>query len=115
METERQVGGTRPPRGPDDSPYLTTKQAARYLGFSARTLEAMRRKGEGPPFRYHGNRIRYHIDDLDAWSAARLHRKPPPRTHVDDKQGELPLERDDDDDPHPTPPHTPPKKNGRRH
>jgi len=52
------------------SPFLDTAQAAFYIGLSKRTLEDMRRSGEGPKFRRHGRRIRYHIDDLAAWSEA---------------------------------------------
>ncbi|WP_029934507.1 helix-turn-helix domain-containing protein [Sphingomonas sp. UNC305MFCol5.2] len=59
------------------SPYLDTKQAAHHLGLSVRTLEFMRRKRKGPPFRRHGGRVRYHIDELDSWSRgagrSRLH------------------------------------------
>ena len=51
------------------SPFLTTDQAAHYVGLSRRTLEKMRTAGGGPRFRKHGRYVRYHIDDLDAWSA----------------------------------------------
>ena len=50
------------------SPFLTTDQAARYLGLALRTLEKMRSEGRGPRFRRHGRYIRYHIAELDAWS-----------------------------------------------
>jgi excisionase family DNA binding protein len=51
------------------SPFLNTAQAAHYLGISARTLEDMRIADAGPVWRRHGLRhVRYHIDDLDAWS-----------------------------------------------
>jgi excisionase family DNA binding protein len=50
------------------SPFLNTDQAAHYVGLSRRTLEKMRTAGEGPRFRKHGRYVRYHIDDLDAWS-----------------------------------------------
>ena len=52
------------------SPYLNTQMAAFYVGLSVSALEKMRCKGEGPPFYYHGRHVRYHIDDLDAWSRA---------------------------------------------
>ena len=52
------------------SPFLNTPQAAHYVGLSARTLEKMRVVGGGPQFRKHGRYVRYHIDDLDAWSAS---------------------------------------------
>ncbi|AUN32733.1 helix-turn-helix transcriptional regulator [Niveispirillum cyanobacteriorum] len=48
--------------------FLNTAQAAFYIGLSHRTLEKMRLTGGGPRFRKHGRYVRYHIDDLDAWS-----------------------------------------------
>jgi excisionase family DNA binding protein len=56
------------------SPFLDTAQAAHYVGLSRRTLEKMRVAGGGPKFRKHGRYVRYHIDDLDDWSAARARR-----------------------------------------
>lgn len=50
------------------SPFLTAKQAAHYLGLSAKTLANMRWRGEGPPHRRHSGQIRYHINDLEEWS-----------------------------------------------
>jgi excisionase family DNA binding protein len=50
------------------SPFLTTKQAAKYLCLSSRTLEKMRMTAHGPRFRKHGRYVRYHINDLDMWS-----------------------------------------------
>ncbi len=55
------------------TPFLTTDQAARYVGLSRPALEKMRRKGRGPRFRKHGRYVRYHIADLDAWSGEHLH------------------------------------------
>lgn len=51
-------------------PFLNTAQAARYLCVATRTLEEMRKHGEGPPFRKHGRLVFYHITDIDAWSLA---------------------------------------------
>lgn len=51
------------------SPFLNTAQAAFYIGLSFRTLEKMRLDGKGPRYRRHGRHVRYHIDDLDDWSA----------------------------------------------
>jgi excisionase family DNA binding protein len=51
------------------SPFLNTDQAAHYVSLSRRTLEKMRTAGGGPRFRKHGRYVRYHIDDLDQWSA----------------------------------------------
>lgn len=59
------------------SPFLTTAQAAFYIGLSQRTLEKMRIGGRGPNFRRHGRFIRYHIDDLDAWSRGEAGRSAP--------------------------------------
>jgi len=50
------------------SPFLTTDQAAFYIGLATQTLEKMRREGRGPPYRKHGRFVRYHIADLDLWS-----------------------------------------------
>lgn len=56
------------------SPFLSTAQAAHYVGLSRRTLEKMRVKGGGPKYRKHGRYVRYHIDDLDAWSQSHAKR-----------------------------------------
>ncbi|OCC24621.1 hypothetical protein MB02_03795 [Croceicoccus estronivorus] len=53
------------------SPFLNTKQAAAWLSLSARTLEKMRVRGRGPRYRKHGGVVRYHIADLESWSAGR--------------------------------------------
>jgi excisionase family DNA binding protein len=48
--------------------YLSTKEAARHLNLSPRTLEAMRLTGRGPICRRHGRLWRYRLDELDHWS-----------------------------------------------
>jgi excisionase family DNA binding protein len=53
------------------SPFFTTAEAGIYLGLSRRTLEKMRTTGTGPLYRKHGRYVRYHLDDLDGWSASR--------------------------------------------
>lgn len=58
----------RAARAKKGSPFLSTEQAAFYLGLSARKLQAMRAAGTGPSFRRHSRYVRYHIDDLDIWS-----------------------------------------------
>lgn len=58
----------RAARARKGSPFLNTAQAAHYIGLAERTLETMRTEGSGPRFRHHGRFVRYHIDDLDAWS-----------------------------------------------
>ena len=56
------------------SPFLTTEQAAEYIGLKARTLEKMRSVGGGPHYCKHGRYLRYHIDELKDWSEGRAHR-----------------------------------------
>jgi excisionase family DNA binding protein len=63
--------GARATRARNASPFLSTAQAAFYVGLSRRTLEKMRVTGGGPKYRKHGRYVRYHIDDLNAWSEAR--------------------------------------------
>jgi predicted DNA-binding transcriptional regulator AlpA len=53
-------------------PFLTTPQAADFIGLSDRTLERMRTEGLGPDYRKHGRYVRYHIDDLQAWSTSHV-------------------------------------------
>ena len=55
----------------DERMYLTTGEAARYLGLSARTLKRYRVTGDGPVFHRFGGRVRYRREHLDAWAAAR--------------------------------------------
>lgn len=50
------------------SPFLSPAQAAFYLSVSERTLQEYRTAGIGPRYRRHSRHLRYHIDDLDAWS-----------------------------------------------
>lgn len=55
----------------DGSPFLTTPEAAHYLRLEPNTLEKMRVYGGGPIYRKHGRQVRYHVDDLKAWSDLR--------------------------------------------
>ena len=63
--------GPFPATAKKGSPFLNTAQAAFYIGLSKRTLEKMRVTGGGPKYRKHGRYVRYHIDDLNAWSEGR--------------------------------------------
>lgn len=54
----------------ESCPFLTAKQTAFHLGIARSTLKAMRLAGKGPRCRRHGRTWRYHIDDIEAWSAA---------------------------------------------
>lgn len=58
----------RAARARKGTPFLSTEQAAFYLGLSARKLQGMRSAGTGPFFRRHSRYVRYHIDDLELWS-----------------------------------------------
>lgn len=49
---------------------LRTKEAARFLGLSIRTLEKHRTYGTGPVYRKVGGRVLYAIRDLEAWTEA---------------------------------------------
>lgn len=51
-----------------DTRYIRTKEAAHYLGLSARTLDKHRTFGTGPKYRRIGGRIVYTIEDLRAWA-----------------------------------------------
>lgn len=48
--------------------FLRTKDAAKFLSLSARTLEKHRTYGTGPAYRKLGGRVVYAIDDLEAWT-----------------------------------------------
>ena len=65
--------------------YLSTREAADYLGLSPRTLDRYRVSGGGPVFHRFGGRVRYLRADLDAWAATRRR-----RSTSDDGTGERP-------------------------
>jgi predicted DNA-binding transcriptional regulator AlpA len=48
--------------------YLRTKEAAKILGLSTRTLEKHRSFGTGPQFLKLGGRVVYKIEDLHSWA-----------------------------------------------
>ena len=50
--------------------YLSTREAAEWLGLSARTLERYRVTGQGPVFHRLGSRVRYLLADLETWAQA---------------------------------------------
>ena len=50
-----------------DTPLLTTQEAAKYLRLSARTLEKWRLTGGGPRYRKLVHRVVYTQLDIDAW------------------------------------------------
>ena len=51
--------------------YLSTREAAEWLGLSPRTLDRYRVSGDGPAFHRFGGRVRYLVADLEAWASAR--------------------------------------------
>lgn len=61
---QRALSSSPPPR------FLSTKQAASYLGVSRQLLEALRQSGEGPRYTKLQRIVRYAIDDLDQWMSS---------------------------------------------
>jgi predicted DNA-binding transcriptional regulator AlpA len=58
------------PEKPDR--LLRTREAAKIVGVSPRTMESYRRNGGGPPFvKIRDYAVRYVLRDLLAWIAAR--------------------------------------------
>ena len=52
---------------------LTTKQAATWLGYKPRMLEARRLRGDGPLYvRISARATRYRLEDLQTWVNSRL-------------------------------------------
>ena len=54
-----------------DNPFLTVQETADLLRVKRRTLDNLRWKNEGPPWRRHGGRIIYHRDEVLVWSEQR--------------------------------------------
>ena len=64
-----------PPVAVESAPaLLVCDAAAKYLGIAPRTLANWRCAGDGPPFYRIGSAIRYRLNDLDEWLAARRFR-----------------------------------------
>ncbi len=56
----------------DNAPqYMSTREAAAFLGLSPRTLDRYRVSGEGPVFHKFGSSVRYARSDLQSWAEAR--------------------------------------------
>lgn len=55
----------------EESPHLSARKAAAWLGLSARTLHRLREEGIGPDHYRFGHRILYRCDDLKRWAAER--------------------------------------------
>jgi len=69
--------------GDGDVVFLDTANAGELLRISPRTLEGLRVRGGGPPFRKHGGRVRYCLADLIEWSEQSR------RTSTSDPNGEV--------------------------
>ena len=59
-KAKQQAKGSKPS-------YMTTYEAADFLGFTAGTLRVWRSQGKGPNFYKVGSTVRYEMDDLEAW------------------------------------------------
>jgi len=70
MDDTAQDTALRAAKAKKGSPFLTTKEAAFYLGLKPHTLVKMRMQTRGPAHRRHGRYVFYHIDDLESWSKA---------------------------------------------
>ncbi len=62
----------RAARAKRGSPFLNGAQTAHYLDISLRRLQRLNAAGKGPPVRRHSHFVRYHIDELEAWSKGEL-------------------------------------------
>ena len=51
--------------------FLSTKEAARFLTLSHRTLEDWRLRGDGPPFVKLGGSVKYAREDLETFVSDR--------------------------------------------
>ncbi len=57
----------------DEDALLREPEAAAFLGFTPRTLQAWRQRGQGPVFvRISARAIRYRKKDLNRWAQDRL-------------------------------------------
>ena len=61
-----------------DDLFLTIEDAAKLLRVKRRTLDNLRWKNIGPPYRRHGGRIVYSRKELLEWSEQRRARTSPP-------------------------------------
>ena len=72
-ETDR-PGDERPRRRRNGRRYVKTREAAKLVGLSPRTLDTYRCTGAGPRYYRFGGCVRYRVKDLDAWAAGRRQR-----------------------------------------
>ena len=55
---------------------LNEADAADFLALAPATLKAWRARNGGPPYRKHGGRVAYAVDELRAWSDSQRHPAP---------------------------------------
>ena len=67
--TRKREGDTR--MNESNGHYMSTREAAAWLGLSPRTLDRYRVSGEGPVFHRFGARVRYLLADLEEWASVR--------------------------------------------
>ena len=58
---------------PEQVHHLAQKELARRWGYSTRTLERWRVAGHGPKFLKLNGRVRYRLEDVEAFEAERIH------------------------------------------
>src|SRR5262252_4356721 len=63
--------GAHEVRDVQNIPFFTVEETAKLLRVKRRTLDNLRWKTEGPPWRRHGGRIVYHRDEVLVWSEQR--------------------------------------------
>jgi predicted DNA-binding transcriptional regulator AlpA len=64
------------------APLLETREAAKELGLSPRTLEGWRCRREGPAYLKIGRRVKYRPEDIEAYKASRLRENLPPQQNA---------------------------------
>ena len=76
---EARLGGPEPePRGGREDRWLPTREAARYLGVSPKTLSNLASAGEVPSVQHSPRGRRYfRLSDLDRWREQQLPAKTP--------------------------------------
>ena len=78
----------------ENAHYMTTAQAATYLGLSPRTLESYRCRGGGPPYYDLGGVVRYLLSDVIEWASKRRRRS----TSDDGLRGSIPKDGDEENE-----------------
>lgn len=72
MDTKDTAFLSKEPARTSDYDWMTTQQAADYLGTRPKTLEYWRHTGHSPKYAKLGRQVRYRRDWLDEWLEARV-------------------------------------------